>query len=57
MTISEAMVKLLKEYASEEMARSVHPEDRNVYARGLADGRTLLAQMLLESFEEETPVA
>ena len=57
MTISEATVKLLKEYASEEMARNIHPEDSKVYARGLADGRTLLAQMLLESFEEEIPVA
>jgi hypothetical protein len=57
MKISDSMVQKLKECAAQEMARSIHVEDQKVYARGVADGATVLAQTILENLEEETPVA
>ena len=55
MKLSDAAVKLLKEYAAKPLARNIHPEDLNVYNQGLVDGTAILAKEILDQLKPDEP--
>ena len=56
MKLSDAAVKLLKEYADKPLARNIHPEDINVYNQGLGDGTAILAKEILDQLKPDDVV-
>lgn len=56
MRLSDAAVKLLKEYAARPLARNIHPEDQTVYSLGLTDGTTITAQEILDQLKPDVVV-
>ena len=56
MKLSDAAVKLLKEYAARPLARNIHPEDLNVYNQGLVDGTAILAKEILDQLKPDVVV-
>lgn len=54
MKISDAAMKLLKEYASRPIfGLGVDPAPSVVYGSGVQDGITILAEQILEQIKEE----
>ena len=56
MKLSDAAVKLLKEYSAKPLARNIHPEDLNVYNQGLVDGTAILAKEILDQLKPDVVV-
>ena len=57
MKISDAVVSLLSGYAARPLARTIAPDDGWIYAKGVEDGATILAQQILETLIPDEPVA
>jgi len=55
MKLSDAAIKLLKEYSAKPLARNIHPEDLNVYNQGLGDGTAILAKEILDQLKPDEP--
>lgn len=53
MIISEEAVAVLVKYSKHELAKSVHPEDAQIYTRGLQDGCAILADIILGYLQTE----
>lgn len=54
MKISDAAIKLLKEYAHRPMnGLGVDPFPTTIYHRGVEDGFTILAEQILEQIKDE----
>jgi hypothetical protein len=54
--ISDAAVGLLNKYATRALARKIDSEDQWIYAKGLEDGQTLLAQDILGELKPDVEV-